>query len=305
MTVIPGAAAQTVIPGAAVAAMARDPIMFLPELAERDAEGEIAAIYAEIRRLGGVPMVALIFRHLATRPRVLEWMWNAVGPAWRSGRLQEAAWRVAREAPLEPIARVSRAALRAWGVDDAGEHEIHDVLIAYNRANPENMLTMLCVLRLLEINWGTTPINLIQQSPWSPPAAPAIVPMADITKLPREVLDVLDLVAAPGERGGPRVVQSLYRHFCHRPAFLAAVVTMLRARFDDGTIDGAVASIHAAMSSEADAIVASLSAPQPPDRSVEATCARFAGAVIPQMIVVGRLIDEALPASVAAHPAPR
>ena len=242
-------------------------------------------------------MVALIFRHLATRPGVLDWIWNAVGPAWRSGRLQEAARRVARTAPLEPTVKIPRAALRAWGVDDAGEREIHDVLVAYNRANPENMLTMLCVLRLLKDDRGRVPIDSIQHSAWSAPRAPGpLAPMADITKLPREVLDLLDLVSAPGEPGAPRVVQSLYRHFCHRPAFLAGIVTLLRARFDDGSIGRAVAAIHVAMSHEADAIASTLSAPPAPDASIEATCARFANAVIPQMIVAGRLVEEALPA---------
>jgi hypothetical protein len=280
--------------------MGRGPISFLPELAERDATGELAAIYAEIKRLGGVPMVALIFRHLATIPGTLEWMWNAVGPAWRSGQLQEAAWRVARSVPLEPLVSIPRAALRAWSVDAAGEREILDVLVAYNRANPENMLTMLCVLRLLPgRNWGQTPIQRIQEpelSKLESDPSLSIVPMADITKLPREVLDVLDLVAAPGEPGAPCVVQSLYRHFCHRPAFLAAIVMSLRARFDDGSIERAVGAVHAAMSREADAIVRSLQAPPAPDARIEAVCARFSGSVIPQMIVVGRLIEKALPA---------
>jgi hypothetical protein len=57
----------------------------LAELAERDATGEKGAIYSEIRRLGGVPMVALIFRHLATLPGTLEWAWGVVGPSWRAG----------------------------------------------------------------------------------------------------------------------------------------------------------------------------------------------------------------------------
>src|SRR6478672_10049762 len=123
--------------------------MNLPELAERAATGEKAAIYAEIRRLGGVPMVALIFRHLATLPGALEWMWTAIGPAWRSGRLQETAWRIARGAPLEPLTPITRADLDSVGVDEAGRAELDAVLEAYNRANPENMLTILCVLRLL------------------------------------------------------------------------------------------------------------------------------------------------------------
>jgi len=71
--------------------------MLLPELSERDARGEKAGIYAEMKELGAVPMVALIFRHLATLPGGLEWTWAAIGPAWRSGRLQEAACRPAEK----------------------------------------------------------------------------------------------------------------------------------------------------------------------------------------------------------------
>jgi hypothetical protein len=50
----------------------------LAELGERDAAGEIAAIYAEIRRLWGVPYVSSLQRHLATRPGWLEWVWAAL-----------------------------------------------------------------------------------------------------------------------------------------------------------------------------------------------------------------------------------
>lgn len=266
--------------------------MLLAELPERDATGPVKDIYEEMKRLGGVPMVALIFRHLATRPGALEWLWDAIGPAWRSGRLQQAAWRIAREAPLEAIAPLPRPALRAFGIDEGGEREVRDVLVAYNRANPENMLTILCALRLLP---GARASGALESRPWTPPPARAIVPMIDVRAMPREVSDVLDLVAAPGEPGGPRVVQSLYRHFGHRPAFLAAAITLLRARFDDGSIDRSVEGIHAAMSREAEAIVPSLSAPPCPQPSIESVCSRFSGRVIPQMIVVGRLLEDALP----------
>lgn len=265
----------------------------LPELAERDAAGEAAFVYSEIRRLGGVPMVALIFRHLATRPGVLEWAWEAIGPAWRSGTLQEAAWKIARLAPLEPLVSVPRAALAALGVDGEGEREVRAVLDAYNRANPENMLSMLCLLRLaggVSASQGRLP-----QREWTPPAAPGpLPPMVDPAAMPRAVSDLLDLVAAPGEPGGPRVVQSLYRHFVHRPAFLAMAVTLLRARFDDGSIDRAVGSIHASMGRAADELVRSLAAPPIPDAGVLPVLRQFSGGVIPQMIVVGRLLEEAL-----------
>ena len=266
---------------------------FLAELAERDATGDKAAIYAEMKRLGGVPMVALIFRHLATIPGGLEWMWGAIGPAWRQGILQEAAWRIAREAPLEPLAPIPREALAALGVGDAGLAEIHVALDAYNRANPENMLSILCLLRLLG---GARVTEPLAARGWTPPAAPGpLVAMMDVATMPREVAALLDLVAAPGEANGPRVVQSLYRHFAHRPAFLALAVTLLRQRFDDGSIERSVASIAASMNIAADSIARGLSAPPVPDPAIRAVCERFSGAVIPQMIVVGALLERALP----------
>ena len=266
--------------------------MNLPELAEGDATGDKAAIYAEIRKLGGVPMVALIFRHLATLPGALEWMWSALGPAWRGGELQESAWQIAREAPLAPIAVMPRPALAALGIDEAALEEVRVVLAAYNRANPENLLSVLCMLRLLE---GRASSRDFLIRPWNPPAAPGpLVPMGSIDGLPQELDALLELVAAPGEPGSPRVVQSLYRHLLHRPQFLALAVTLLKQRFDDGSIDAGVRHIHAAMARAADEIVARISAPKAPHRGVATVCERFGGVVIPQMIVVGRLLEQAI-----------
>jgi hypothetical protein len=264
-----------------------------PELAERDATGSTAEIYAEIRRLGGVPMVALIFRHFATLPGALEWMWEALGPAWRRGEIQERAWSVARAAPLVPLARIPRDVLAATGVDAAAEGAIRAVLSAYNRANPVNLLTIQCVLRLAD---GHAADAAAARREWSPPPpGTALPPMTHPSEMPPQVLAVLDLVAAPGAPGEPRVVQSLYRHLVEWPAFLALAVTLLRQRFDDGSIDRSVGSLRDAMGGAAVEVVASVAAPPAPHPGIRPACERFAGAVIPQMVVAGRLMEEALP----------
>ena len=72
------------------------------ELSEADAKGSIAAIYAEVRELCAVPYVSSLHRHLASRPGWLEWAWAAIGPAFRSGLAQEAAWQVATDLRLRP-----------------------------------------------------------------------------------------------------------------------------------------------------------------------------------------------------------
>src|SRR6185503_10827036 len=152
--------------------------------------------------------------------------------------------------------------------------------------NPENMLSVLCLARLARGREATVALDA---RAWVPPPAPGpLVAMGDVASLPSEMVELLDLVAAPGEPGAPRVVQSLYRHFLHRPAFLALAVTLLKQRFDDGSIDASVRQVHAAMSAAADRIVAGITAPRAPHSSIAPVCARFGGAVIPQMIVVGR-----------------
>ena len=61
---------------------AGDPV---PAIPEADATCEIAAIYGDIRETLGVPVVNLIWRHLATMPDALPWTWSVVRPIYASG----------------------------------------------------------------------------------------------------------------------------------------------------------------------------------------------------------------------------
>jgi len=87
----------------------------LAELRERDATGEVAAIYEEIRRFWAVPYVSSLQRHLATRPGWLEWTWAALRPVFANGRAQAAAWRAAEGLRIPELPDISRQALRVWG----------------------------------------------------------------------------------------------------------------------------------------------------------------------------------------------
>ena len=95
-------------------------------------------------------MVALVFRHLATFPGSLDWAWRALAPAWRSGLLQETAWRLARDVPVPALAPMTGERLAALQVDAAGLAGLRAVTGAYNRANPLNLLSTLSLLRLVD-----------------------------------------------------------------------------------------------------------------------------------------------------------
>lgn len=88
----------------------------LEERPESRATGELRRIDAQIRPLSGAPMVALVYRHLATIPGALEWSWRLVEPAMRAGELQRKAWALAQDAVIPHQPAIPAAALRAAGL---------------------------------------------------------------------------------------------------------------------------------------------------------------------------------------------
>ena len=54
----------------------------VPSVLEADARGEIAEIYADIRKVLGTSVVNLIWRNLATMPGALQWTWSTVRPLY-------------------------------------------------------------------------------------------------------------------------------------------------------------------------------------------------------------------------------
>ena len=267
-----------------------------PELSPDAAPPHIRAIYDEICRWAAVPMAALIFRNLATHPGVLEEVWEGIGPLFRSGQIQDAAWRIARTAApknlLPPIEEHARAVI---GLTGDALIDVRNTLDAYNRANPVNLLAMLALLERLGSH---APPQPVLPSPWTPPAPiPAPIPkMAPLdTMSPQTRWLINDLGFGDRSKLAP-VVPSLYRHLTNWPGYLAVLHVTLLPRFHDGTIAAATEQLRQAMAREAVPLALSL----PPLRrlatipEVSVTITDFTATVIPQMIVIGTAMRQSL-----------
>src|SRR5262245_8886226 len=164
----------------------------LAELAERDATGDVARIYGEIRELCAVPYVSSMQRHLATRPGWLPWAWTAVRPAFVDGSAQEAAWRVSGPTDAPPLPRLSESALRVLGVDAAAERSIRATCESFVRVSPTNLMFSGLLRRLLSGEHPSGRATAGGVSRWTPPAAlpslPALVDPAAMTPAQRAVL---------------------------------------------------------------------------------------------------------------------
>lgn len=273
---------------------------FLPELPEKDAPPDIRAIYAEIRRLTGVPMVALIWRHLATLPGVLQDAWSSLAPVLRSGLLQETAWQIADGVRVQPLKPLDAAALARIGVAPANRRTIDTVLDAYNRANPVNMLCVYTLLaRLIRPDGQALAPDVVL---WTAPEAIGALPrMYAPEEMPVPLRTTLQGLSSPdatgGIPGGALAIPSLYRHLVPWPAYIAWIEHNLRPYIDDGRLRQSVTTIRTGMSREAETLVVHV----PPALALQAhpeaktALTRFSS-LIPEMIVVGRLLKDAMPA---------
>jgi hypothetical protein len=271
----------------------------LPELQERDATGEMAAIYAEIRRLWGVPYVSSLQRHLATRPGWLEWTWAALAPAFTSGRAQAAAWRAAEGAGVPRLPAVSRDALRVWGVDETGEATIRATCASFVRVSPVNLVLSGLLRRLLT---GETPAgSAAPAAPWTPPPAlghlPPLVEPGALKPAERAVLATLGTTV-----GSQPFVPGLYRMLAGWPGYLAHVATVLQPHLRDEATGAACRRVLAAVDGEIPAVFATL--PPPPSTPARPPAAELPEVLAaldtyrktsPEMIVFGRMLGEALP----------
>ena len=269
--------------------------MRLHEISESEAPGDIAVIYADMRRCMRLPLVNLIYRHLATMPDVLPWVWGAVRPAVLSGELDAALDRLKRDLPLPELAPFDRTMLAT--LDGADRFAIGRVLDAYNRGNGLNLiaLTALC-LALHRPEAAGRGATLPGESPSR--AIPALPPLLKLGDLDAETAKrVRDIALLHG--GGPRAVPSLYLHLAHWPRFLAAICDRIRPHLDDGSL-GRTREVAVELARDAaERLLSSLASASPPPAQhfdqITTVLDHFTRRVIPEMLPVGLAIDKALP----------
>lgn len=263
----------------------------LPEVSERDATPEIARIYRDIRTLSGVPMVALIWRHLATVPGVLPAVWDVLGPLFRQGALQQAAWSAA-------VTSAEPAKLAIAGLSDADRAAVQRVFDAYNRANPVNFVAVRVLLH--SANGPGARVASVRAVPaartFVPPQLIAdLPPMVAPATIPAELRELIDGLSTDSRVDRSRIVPSLYRHLVGWPELLREIYGALVPRLRNGEIVSVVREIASAMDDEAKTLASGLPALVILDRhpEVRETLDRFS-LLIPEMVAIGLLLRRGL-----------
>ena len=261
--------------------------MSLLEVLEPDASQEIAVIYGELRAATGLPIVNLIWRHLAALPGVLTSAWATVRPVIGSAVL------------VDGVEQLEMTALRGAGhattLFPTITKEALAVVEIYNRGNCINLQVLTALRRALA---GEAVGNRELLS-----AAQPLPRLAEISPMPRmEALDsrartiVLDL-AALHDAARTGVVPSFYRHLALWPSLLPDLYAACARLMSDGVIQRG----RQALLVESHAISARLlpslrlSNDFPESQKPEALAAldTFTGSLIAEMTVVGLFLRAA------------
>jgi len=114
-----------------------DPV---PAILETDATGKVAEIYADIRATLGVPVVNLIWRHLATIDGGLDFAWNMLKPVYVSGEVAAQANALNHQLGIPVLPGLNQSTLDAAGLS-AEDLVTHAILWPWARYWPNLIIS--------------------------------------------------------------------------------------------------------------------------------------------------------------------
>jgi hypothetical protein len=263
----------------------------VPSVLESDATGDIADIYADIRKVLGTSVVNLIWRNLATMPGALEWTWSTVRPLYL-GDAPLHAEAVRGTIALPDVPGFSADTLLAAGMDETEQALIRNVLDSYQNTNA----LALVVLSALLAHYAPPPA-----APVAPAAAAPKVSCTRIPELPPmdaldpEVAALVEELNTFGEDTKPQLIASMYRHLAYWPAYLALVRTMLAPLQRQGQLNALTQATRALGYAHGAVLVRQLKPPAPPEtlQSALASCRLFVEHPIARMTGICALIRRA------------
>lgn len=274
----------------------------LEVISERDARGEIADIYADIRATMGLPVVNLVWRHFATLEGGLRHAWDALRPVYASGAAEQAGARLVASLELPRLPAVPPAVLVGAGVDAAAHAQLIAVLDSYNRGNSLN----LCALSALLAAPGTAPDAAPVQSTDALPApALPIPPMPELEDMSPVVRALVWQVNTLGQPDGDRILASAWKHLSLWPGALSLCWALLAPLQLDGRLGAAIADTRRASLVEAARLAALCGGdPKAPAAgAVRRVAAEFVQRAIVRMVPAGHMLRRALSDTSAGQPA--
>ena len=206
-------------------------------IAEAEATGEVAALFADIRRTMQIPLLTSIWRTLVGVEGGLRAVWDVTKPLYETGGPAAALVRLREHADVPVPAPLAPGQLACAGVSPGDLPVIRALVAAYNRSNGLNLIALTSLV--------VTPAGMPSNDPAPPvlppwPVLPPLLMQADMDADTWMLLQHLNRFGAvPGEPG----LATVWRHLAHWPGLLAVIHTALAPFQQDGTIERSIQQV--------------------------------------------------------------
>ncbi|MEM9387775.1 MAG: hypothetical protein AAGA68_22160 [Pseudomonadota bacterium] len=210
-----------------------------PSIGEAQARGEIAAIYADIRRTLEAPLVNLVWRALAAVPGALPWAWGSVKPLHGNGRAARAAERLRNTLVLPSVRTISACDLRVNGVSEMAERQIVRTVVSYARANLINAVTF-SALQVMPVGgqapsaWLGARVERVSLREVDDEPLPSLLAMGEMS--PATAEQVRQVSCLGRDPRTEEVQVSLPRQLAHWPGFLGLWLEAFADAEQDGSL---------------------------------------------------------------------
>ena len=206
-------------------------------IAEEDAVGEVAEIFADIRATMDIPLLTSIWRTLVSVDGGLKSAWNAAKPLYQSGYPQAALASIVGSDRLPILERLVPGQLECAGVSAQALVQVRAIVAAYNRSNGMNMLALSCLFT----EPSGPPLQKPEPSPsltWPP--LRRLLPKAEISP---EVWKLLLAINRFGSVNGGGLA-TLWRHLAHWPGLLSVLQASFAPLHRAGRLEKSVCAVH-------------------------------------------------------------
>ena len=228
-------------------------------ITEAEATGEIADLYTEIRAGLGVPVVNLIWRHLAVIPGGLPWAWNSVKPLYETGAIASEAAALRSGITISPGRGLSSDAINVIGLSPDDTARIIMVLDSYERSNAMNLLSLSALYARLDGRQNVDATRVGQSNPGKAVEGqmPKLLSQDEMSADTRQVVLALNEFGAR-----TAIMPSMYRHLAHWPGFLALLHVYLATIHADGRLEAMMQQILSDAAAKAEHLAGALAEPE-------------------------------------------
>jgi hypothetical protein len=206
-------------------------------LAESDATGEVAEIFADIRQTMRIPALTSIWRILADSTADLASTWGAVKPVYATGQPEASLALLRANAEFPDLDPISMSEIERIGVSSDDLVKVKSILGSYNRSNSLNLLTQSGLVS------KPTP-SYIPYAELEPESVSRDLPnLLGRNEISDPVWDIVIRVNSYGTKEKNPGLATVYRHLAHWPAILELIQSRLEKAQNQGAISSGADSV--------------------------------------------------------------